>query len=95
MGSRFKGAKFISRFSIGMRIFGKVAIILVVLATRASAQPAEISSGSGVVIGSHGEVLTNAHVVKQCTRITVRSSAQDSAVALVLARDDKNDLAVC
>jgi hypothetical protein len=34
-----------------MRIFGKVAIILVALATRASAQAAEISSGSGVVIG--------------------------------------------
>jgi serine protease Do len=76
-----------------MRILGKVAIILVVLATRASAQAAEIY-GSGVVIGIHGEVLTNAHVVKQCTRITVRSSAQDSAVALVLARDDENDLAV-
>jgi S1-C subfamily serine protease len=75
-----------------MRTLGKVAIILLVLAARASAQAAEISSGSGVVIGIHGEVLTNAHVVEHCTQITVRSPAQDLATALVVARDDKNDL---
>jgi hypothetical protein len=53
----------------------KVAIILVVLATRASAQAAEISSGSGVMIGDHGEVLANAHVVDACAQIIVRSPA--------------------
>ena len=70
-----------------------VATVVASASISGAAQAAEIY-GSGVVIGIHGEVLTNAHVVKQCTRITVRSSAQDSAVALVLARDDKNDLAV-
>ena len=50
---------------------------------------ADISAGSGVVIGTHGEVLTNAHVVENCTKITVRSSS-----ASVVARDEKNDLAV-
>jgi S1-C subfamily serine protease len=50
---------------------------------------ANISAGSGVVIGIHGEVLTNAHVVENCTKITVRSSS-----ASVVARDEKNDLAV-
>ena len=77
--------------SVGMR---KVAIILVVLATRVSAQAAEISSGSGVMIGDHGEVLTNAHVVKACTQINVRSSAGDSATAQLIASDEKNDLGV-
>jgi hypothetical protein len=72
----------------------KVAIILVVLATRASAQTAEISSGSGVVIGDHGEVLTNAHVVNACAQINVRSSAGDLTTAQLIARDEKNDLAV-
>jgi S1-C subfamily serine protease len=72
----------------------KVAIILVVLATRASAQAAEISSGSGVMIGDHGEVLTNAHVVNACAQIIVRSPAGDSATAQFIARDEKNDLAV-
>jgi hypothetical protein len=71
-----------------------VAIILVVLATRASAQAADISSGSGVMIGDHGEVLTSAHVVKACTQINVRSSAGDSATAQLIASDEKNDLAV-
>jgi serine protease Do len=73
----------------------KVAIILVVLAARASAQAAEISSGSGVMIGDHGEVLTNAHVVKECAQIIVRSPAgDDSATAQLIASDEKNDLAV-
>jgi hypothetical protein len=49
---------------------------------------ADISVGSGVVIGAHGEVLTNAHVVKDCTKITVRGSS-----ASIIARDEKNDLA--
>ena len=72
----------------------KVAIILVVLATRASAQAADISSGSGVVVGDHGEVLTNAHVVNACAQIIVRSPAGDLATAQLIARDEKNDLAV-
>ena len=50
---------------------------------------ADISTGSGAVIGTHGEVLTNAHVVENCTQITVQSSS-----ASVVARDEKNDLAV-
>jgi S1-C subfamily serine protease len=67
----------------------KVAIILVVLAARASAQAAEILSGSGVMIGDHGEVLTNAHVVKACAQIIVRSLAGDSPTAQLIARDEK------
>jgi S1-C subfamily serine protease len=50
---------------------------------------ADSIAGSGVVIGAHGEVLTNAHVVENCTKITVRSSS-----ATIVARDEKNDLAV-
>ena len=58
-----------------------------------AAQAAD-SSGSGVMIGDHGEVLTNAHVVKECAQIIVRSSAGDSATAQLIASDEKNDLAV-
>ena len=49
-------------------------------------------TGSGVVIGAHGEVLTNAHVVENCTNITVGSSS--ASAAYLVARDEKNDLAV-
>jgi len=52
------------------------------------------SSGSGAVIGARGEVLTNAHVVKNCTQITVRSSSGDSAPGVLIALDEQNDLAV-
>lgn len=55
---------------------------------------AEISTGSGVVIGAQGEVLTNAHVVANCGQITVRSPSGQTAAAFPMARDEKNDLAV-
>ena len=47
---------------------------------------ADTVSGSGVVIGTHGEVLTNAHVVEDCTYIIVRSSSAASAAFLVAPR---------
>ena len=39
-------------------------------------------------------VLTNAHVVNACAQIIVRSPAGDLATAQLIARDEKNDLAV-
>jgi hypothetical protein len=60
----------------------------------ASGQAADTLNGSGVVVGEHGEVLTNAHVVKACAQINVRSSAGDLATAQLLGRDEKNDLAI-
>ena len=71
-----------------------VAAVVVSASISGAAQAAEIVTGSGVVIGDHGEVLTNAHVVKACTQINVRSSAGDSATAQLIASDEKNDLAV-
>ena len=55
---------------------------------------ADTQSGSGVVIGAHGEILTNAHVIRNCGPITVRSASGDLATALVVERDEQNDLAV-
>jgi len=53
-----------------------------------------LARGSGVVIGGHGEILTNAHVVKECTQIAIRQSSVDRFAAHLIAIDDKNDLAV-
>ena len=58
------------------------------------AHAAGTQSGSGVVIGARGEILTNAHVIRNCGPITVRSASGDSAPALLVERDEKNDLAV-
>jgi Trypsin-like peptidase domain len=71
-----------------------VAAVVASASISGAAQAAEISSGSGVMIGDHGEVLTNAHVVNACAQISVRSPAGDSATAQLIARDEKNDLAV-
>jgi Trypsin-like peptidase domain len=70
-------------------------IALAMLAiSMAPGRAADALSGSGVVVGDHGEVLTNAHVVNACAQIIVRSPAGDSATAQLIARDEKNDLAV-
>jgi tetratricopeptide (TPR) repeat protein len=55
---------------------------------------AETLSGSGVVIGAKGEILTNAHVVDACQTITVRLSSGNSEKGALIARDERNDLAV-
>ena len=55
---------------------------------------AETSSGSGVLIGTKGEILTNAHVVEACQIITVKLASGNSQTAVLVARDERNDLAV-
>ena len=60
----------------------------------AAAQGADTLSGSGVVIGAKGEILTNSHVVDACQTITVKLASGNSETGAVLARDERNDLAV-
>jgi S1-C subfamily serine protease len=55
---------------------------------------ADTFTGSGVVIGTRGEILTNAHVVEGCKTITVQMSSQESQAAVLVARDQQNDLAL-
>jgi S1-C subfamily serine protease len=57
-------------------------------------QAASISTGSGIVIGTHGEILTNSHVVENCEKITVQFSSTKLETAVLVAHDKKNDLAV-
>src|SRR5262249_42514587 len=59
----------------------------------ATAEATEISAGSGVVVGTQGEILTNAHVVEACTENNVRFPTGNSEIAVLVARDEKNDLA--
>ncbi|MGD0026121.1 MAG: tetratricopeptide repeat-containing serine protease family protein [Xanthobacteraceae bacterium] len=60
----------------------------------AAAQGAETFSGSGVVIGAKGEILTNAHVVEACQTITVKFSSGNSKMGVLVASDERNDFAV-
>jgi S1-C subfamily serine protease len=78
-----------------MRIGGWHAFVLVAVAIPGIV-PAEAAdtSGSGVVVGIQGEILTNSHVVENCAIINIRLSSGGSETAAVIARDQRNDLAV-
>ena len=71
-----------------------VAALATLLADSAPLHAASALTGSGVIISADGDILTNAHVVNGCAQITVRSMAGTSADGRLVARDEKNDLAV-
>lgn len=53
------------------------------------------ATGTGVVITSNGEIITNAHVVEGATEVRVRFAGDtEPVVARVLAADSGNDLAL-
>jgi S1-C subfamily serine protease len=52
------------------------------------------SSGTGFFVTADGAVVTNAHVVEDCLAINVTSDQEATAVARVVARDARNDLAL-
>jgi S1-C subfamily serine protease len=67
--------------------------------TRAGAKPtvdktAGKASGSGIVIGGEGYVLTAHHVIGTCAQIRVKAGDHPSVPASVLATDAPDDLAV-
>jgi hypothetical protein len=74
----------------------RLAWALLLFMAGATAEAAETSSGSGVVINSKGEILTNSHVVEACAQITARLPFDGNieAPAILVARDERNDLAV-
>jgi serine protease Do len=51
-------------------------------------------SGSGVVIGDHGEILTLFHVVRGAQRLIVRAPGKQEFDAEIIAADPRSDLAV-
>jgi putative serine protease PepD len=50
--------------------------------------------GSGVVFDSHGDVVTNAHVVAGATKLSVTLSRGEQVAATLVGADPSNDLAV-
>jgi serine protease Do len=56
--------------------------------------PQTKSTGSGFFVTQAGHLLTNAHVVSDCTSISVKSSGGQAGVTKVIAVDQNNDLAL-
>jgi Trypsin-like peptidase domain len=70
-----------------------VAGVAILFAGGATAQTSNSSSGSGIAIGE-GAILTNWHVVNGCSRIAAKVGADADRDAVLVARDEHNDLAV-
>ena len=76
-----------------MMKFLLVALLSLLLAGAAAAQTGNSSSGSGIAIGGSG-ILTNWHVVSGCSQIRAKIASEPDQAAVLVARDEKNDLAV-
>ena len=57
-------------------------------------EPEAQSVGSGFIVGSNGEVITNAHVVDGADEVTVRLSDKREFKAKVLGADKRTDVAL-
>jgi putative serine protease PepD len=67
--------------------------VVTVLSTLGEADVGGRSVGTGVVLTSNGEILTNAHVVEGATSVVVRFAGEtEPRVAKILATDIGNDL---
>jgi S1-C subfamily serine protease len=51
-------------------------------------------TGSGFFVTTTGHLLTNAHVVGDCTIVSVKSTGGEASVAKIIAVDQNNDLAL-
>lgn len=52
------------------------------------------SMGSGMIIDNDGYVLTNSHVVKDVTSVTIELSSGERKIGRIIGRDEINDLAI-
>lgn len=83
------------RLDVGKVIDHMAASVVTISADVDSALGPGQSVGTGVIISSDGEILTNAHVVEDATEIRVRLAGEtEPREARLLAADPGNDLAL-
>jgi S1-C subfamily serine protease len=70
-----------------------VIFLVILFPASAMAQNTAVSSGSGIVIGNN-DILTNYHVVDRCANISIQTSSDNAEPAVLVARDQENDLAL-
>jgi S1-C subfamily serine protease len=59
-----------------------------------SPPPKSGTTGSGFFVSKLGHIITNEHIVRQCGSVTVGDNAEKQVTALVLGKDQSNDLAL-
>jgi len=59
-----------------------------------SPPPKAGTTGSGFFVSKRGHILTNEHVIRQCSTVTVGDNANKQVTASVLETDRRNDLAL-
>jgi uncharacterized protein len=64
------------------------------IAKRPSPKPKSGSTGSGFFVSKLGHIITNEHVVRRCSRITVGDSAKKQVKVTLVETDRRNDLAL-
>ena len=71
-----------------------IGLMTLLLASSAQAQRlVAYSSGTGFFVTNNGHVITNNHVIRECSQITIHGDSLSSSVTLV-ARDEEHDLAL-
>src|SRR6266542_3804331 len=76
-----------------------IIVAIVLLSTFAVSAPAQVDglgpvSGSAFVVHTSGRLVTNNHVVENCSEVTVTKQGGAPLVGRVVARDVRNDLAL-
>src|SRR5580700_11109912 len=69
-------------------------VLAIFLCFRLGSAAAAAMCGSGFVIQQNGYILTNYHVIKDATRISVTVPGREAISARVVASDQENDLAI-
>lgn len=78
-----------------MHAMKAIVMSAAMLAAGATAgRAADMATGSGILIASSGEILTNAHVVQACRAIRVTFADGSALPGTLVARDQENDLAL-
>lgn len=63
-------------------------------APQPSQESAKVSSGTGFFVSANGDMITNAHVIENCSKTLVRTDDGSVIEARLVAKDTTNDLAL-
>ena len=78
-------------------LLGQLQIVVAAVRDTKKPEPVKLalsSTGTGIIIGTDGKILTNHHVIDECRDLRVRHQDISESKAALLAADARNDLAL-